>query len=95
MGSHVNSKTIKSFASWLALAVLVILVTGVSFYSQAVAIDYVVLLKELILFGVLPQILVLGGLVVLVRGAMLKIGLACTFISWCFLAELALRTYAS
>ena len=66
----------------------------IAFFSQAAALDYTQLLKLILLYGVLPQLVVLAYITIYIKGKATFIGFGITILSWLFVCELAYRAIA-
>jgi len=71
-----------------------VLSTAVAFYSQAAAINYLVLLRSVLLVLCLPQLVMLCILCAYSSQKYVIAGLGVVLVSWLFVAELGMRALA-
>ena len=82
----------------LLMVLVIALSLVVAFMSQASvtpAFGYASLLKDVLLFGCLPQMLLLGALYSLCARTLLLVSFGAVALSWLAVAELAARIFAA
>ena len=85
----------KPLLPWFLLSIAVVVAILVGFYSQAAALSYASLLRAVLLYGVLPQAVMVAGLWALGSRMQVVVGSAATLASWLLVAELAVRVNAA
>ena len=95
MDKQIANSPSNHIASASLLIPLGILSIAVSFYSQASALSYPGLLRLVLLFGCLPQALLLSTLSRIASRKLFLAGSIITIISWLFVSELVVRVLAA